>query len=206
MDHWILPIWTTGGSPNFWWFFIAKASTFLSSTAAFFPKRQTDLFLAFIPGAVRFAWVRRPISTGWPQLRVIAGFYWRVLMEIMIHDGNPYEQFEFAGLITYPSWVSSSKILQACVRTHHVHGEGGLITSDKNHCPKACFWSPQPVEIPYFHPRSGFGRFHEWKEETNGPVVVMTNSSPWYRSLIKIWSFLAGKIIYFYGPWLPWLC
>ena len=45
-------------------------------------------------------------------------------MEIMIQDGNPYEPFEFAGLITYPSWVSSSKILQGCVRTHHVYGEG----------------------------------------------------------------------------------
>ena len=45
---------------------------------------------------------------------------------------------------------------------------------------------------------------------TGGPHIVMnyhlvmTNIA--MENPQNKWRFLAGKIIYFYGPWLPWLC
>ena len=35
--------------------------------------------------------------------------------------------------------------------------------------------------------------------------LVMTNIANWKIPSHK-WRFLAGKIIYFYGPSIPWLC
>jgi hypothetical protein len=58
---------------------------------------------------------------------------------------------------------------------------------------------------------SVFNGWFSWQNQgnilyTQNPLyhLVMTNIA--MENPQNKWRFIAGKIIYFYGPWLPWLC